>query len=42
MLVKLPPGQYAVHASYRDQEQKRTVTVSVQPGTRADFHWGKQ
>jgi hypothetical protein len=42
MLVKLPPGQYTVRASYQDQEQERTVIVSAQPGTSVDFHWGKQ
>lgn len=42
LLVKLPPGRYTVHASYQDQEQMRTVTVSAQPGARADFHWGTQ
>ncbi|MEA3119821.1 MAG: hypothetical protein QOI13_3091 [Paraburkholderia sp.] len=42
MLVKLPPGRYTVHASYADQEQKRTVNVPARPGTHADFHWGTQ
>jgi hypothetical protein len=42
MLVKLPPGRYTVHARYKDDEQTRAVTVSSQPGARADFHWGTQ
>jgi hypothetical protein len=42
MLVRVPPGRYTVHASYEDREQTRTVTVSTQPGARADFHWGTQ
>jgi hypothetical protein len=42
LLVKLPPGRYTVLASYQDQEQKRTVIVSAQPGARAQFHWGTQ
>lgn len=40
LLVKLPPGRYAVHASYKDREQMHMVTVSAQPGARADFYWG--
>lgn len=39
MLVKVPPGRYTVHASYKDQEQTRTVTVASRPGARAEFHW---
>jgi hypothetical protein len=42
MLVKLPPGRYTVHARYKDEEQTRTVTVSSEPGARADFHWNIQ
>jgi hypothetical protein len=42
MLAKLPPGNYTVHASYRDQEQTRTVSVSSRPGARAEFHWRNQ
>ena len=42
MLVKLPPGRYTVHATYKDQEQTRAVSVSSKPGARADFHWNTQ
>lgn len=42
MLVKLPPGRYTVHASYKDQEQTRAVTVTGKPGAHADFHWNTQ
>lgn len=42
MLVKLPPGQYTVHARYKDEEQTRTVKVSSEPGASADFHWNTQ
>jgi hypothetical protein len=42
MLVKLPPGKYTVLARYKDQEQKRAVTVSAQGSARADFRWSIQ
>ena len=42
MLAKLPPGNYTVHARYKDQEQTRAVTVSSRPGAHADFHWSLQ
>jgi hypothetical protein len=42
LLVRLPPGRYMVYASYEGQEVKRAVSVSAQPGARADFHWGTQ
>ena len=42
MLVKLPPGHYAVHARYKDAEQTRRVDVGKAPGARADFHWNMQ
>lgn len=42
MLVKLPPGHYMVHASYKNDEQTRAVTVSKPGGAQADFHWNMQ
>ncbi|RKP49063.1 carboxypeptidase regulatory-like domain-containing protein [Trinickia fusca] len=42
MLVKLPPGRYTVHASYKDDEQTRAITVSKPGSAKADFHWNMQ
>ncbi|HEX7685856.1 MAG TPA: carboxypeptidase-like regulatory domain-containing protein [Trinickia sp.] len=42
MLVKLPPGQYTVHARYKDEDQTRRVNVTKRPGARADFRWNMQ
>jgi hypothetical protein len=42
MLIKLRPGRYTVHASYKDRDQTKTVTVSGNGSTKADFHWNTQ
>jgi hypothetical protein len=42
MLVKLRPGRYTVHASYKDRDQTKTVTVSAKGSTKADFYWNTQ
>jgi hypothetical protein len=41
MLVKLPPGDYLIHASYKGQE--KTHPVKIGGGhQKADFRWGSQ
>jgi hypothetical protein len=41
MLVKLPPGDYVVHATYKGQQ--KTHTVKIGGGhQKADFRWGTQ
>jgi hypothetical protein len=41
MLVKLPPGDYVVHASYKGQE--KTHPVKIGGGhQKADFRWSTQ
>jgi hypothetical protein len=42
MLVKLKPGSYTVYAKYKDQEQKRSVSVAGPGKAKADFHWNIQ
>jgi hypothetical protein len=39
MLVKLPPGRYTVHATYKNRDQTRTVKVASQGSTQAAFYW---
>ncbi|WP_019937360.1 hypothetical protein [Bordetella sp. FB-8] len=40
MLVKLPPGEYAVYARYKHEEQKRDVRVAGHAS--AAFRWNMQ
>lgn len=42
MLVKLHPGQYTVYAKYKDQEQKKTVSVQGAGKAKLGFHWSIQ
>jgi hypothetical protein len=42
MLVRLRPGQYTVHASYKGNEQSKAVTVPAKGSTRSTFHWSTQ
>jgi hypothetical protein len=42
MLVRLPAGQYTVHAKYKDNEQTRSVRISGKGHARADFHWNQE
>jgi len=42
MLVKLPPGQYTVKASYNGHPQTKTIKIPNQGGARADFRWETQ
>ncbi len=39
MLVKLRPCQYTVHATYKNRDQTKTVSVSSNGATRAAFYW---
>ena len=42
MLVRLRPGQYTVHASYKGNEQSKSVTVPAKGSARSTFHWSSQ
>ncbi len=42
MLVKLRPGQYTVYAKYKDQEQKKAVSVQGAGKAKTGFHWSIQ
>jgi hypothetical protein len=42
MLVRLRPGQYTVHASYKGNEQSKAVTVPAKGSTGSTFHWSSQ
>lgn len=42
MLVRVRPGQYTVRASYKGNEQSKSVTVPAKGGTRSTFHWAIQ
>jgi hypothetical protein len=42
MLVRLRPGQYTVHASYKGDEQSKSVTVPAKGSARSTFHWSSQ
>lgn len=39
MLVKLPPGRYTVHATYKNRDQTKTVNVASKSNTQAAFYW---
>jgi hypothetical protein len=39
MLVKLRPGRYTVHATYKDRDQTRTVSIASKGSTQAAFYW---
>lgn len=42
MLVRLRPGRYTVHASYKGEEKVSAVTVPAKGTARAGFHWNTQ
>lgn len=39
MLVKLSPGRYTVHATYKNRDQTKTVNVASKGSTQAAFYW---
>ncbi|WP_094782757.1 hypothetical protein [Paraburkholderia ribeironis] len=39
MLVRVHPGQYTVHARYKDEEQTRSVTVPATGTAKSAFYW---
>jgi hypothetical protein len=39
MLVRVHPGQYTVHARYKDDEQTKTVTVPAKGTAKSAFYW---
>jgi hypothetical protein len=39
MLVKLRPGRYTVHATYKDRDQTKTVRIASKGSTQAAFYW---
>ncbi|AIP30781.1 hypothetical protein DR64_275 [Paraburkholderia xenovorans LB400] len=39
MLVKQRPGRYTVHATYKNCDQTKTVSVASNGATRAAFYW---
>ncbi|MEX3763578.1 carboxypeptidase regulatory-like domain-containing protein [Paraburkholderia phenoliruptrix] len=42
MLVKLRPGRYTVHASYKDRDQSKSLTVPAKGTAKAAFYWNTQ
>ena len=42
MLVRLHPGRYVVHASYKDEDQTRSVVVANGGHASASFHWNEE
>jgi hypothetical protein len=42
MLVRLHPGHYTVHASYKGNDQSKAVTVPAKGSARSTFHWASQ
>ncbi|AUT69099.1 MULTISPECIES: carboxypeptidase-like regulatory domain-containing protein [Paraburkholderia] len=42
MLVRLRPGRYTVHASYKGNEQSKAVTVPAKGSARLTFDWASQ
>lgn len=43
MLVKLPPGRYIVQASYKNDDQSKSVTIPAKGSARTTaFYWGTQ
>jgi hypothetical protein len=39
MLVKLRPGRYTVHATYKNRDQTKTVNIASKGSTQAAFYW---
>jgi hypothetical protein len=39
MLVKLRPGRYTVHATYKNRDQTKTVNIASTGSTQAAFYW---
>jgi hypothetical protein len=39
MLVKLRPGRYTVHATYKNRDQTKTVKIANKGSTQAAFYW---
>ena len=39
MLVKLRPGRYTVHATYKNRDQTKTVSIASKGSTQAAFYW---
>jgi ABC-type glycerol-3-phosphate transport system substrate-binding protein len=42
MLVRLTPGHYVVHATYKDTDQMRSVVVSNGHHATVPFYWNEQ
>lgn len=42
MLVKLRPGRYTVHATYKGRDQSKAVTIPAKGSSKAAFYWGTQ
>lgn len=42
LLVRLAPGSYQVHATYKNQTQSRSVTVTDDKSTRVMFAWARE
>jgi hypothetical protein len=42
MLVKLRPGRYTVHATYKDRDQSKAVSVTGKGTAKAAFYWNTQ
>ncbi|MEX3930718.1 carboxypeptidase regulatory-like domain-containing protein [Paraburkholderia phymatum] len=42
MLVRLRPGRYTVHASYKDRDQSKAVTVPASGTAKAGFYFATQ
>jgi hypothetical protein len=39
MLVKLRPGRYTVHATYKNRDHTKTVNIASKGSTQAAFYW---
>jgi hypothetical protein len=39
MLVKLRPGRYTVHATYKNRDQTKTVNIASKGSTQVAFYW---
>jgi hypothetical protein len=42
MLVRLRPGRYTVHATYKDRDQSKALTVPAKGTAKAAFYWNTQ
>ena len=42
MLVKLRPGRYTVHATYKDRDQSKALPVPAKGTAKAAFYWNTQ